>query len=264
MDKIVDKQLKRISKAEGKLMKDQRDSWIRYRTRPMAQKLDAAVPDPVKRGLETAFYKGFKLVFEKGRPVIEKSVNKEQILRQHEALSDQFAEAPTRRNLKRLNRRAKVAGDFSAAVTAVEGSALGVLGIGLPDIPLFTGMLMRTLQETALSYGIEMDSEAEALYGLLLICAALSENEARRRFNHQILLFEKRLERGEPHGMDLETQIRTTASVLSQTLLTAKFVQGLPLVGVVGGAVNFSVTRRVANFARLKYKKRYFERIKGK
>ena len=257
MEKFIDKQLKRVSRQERRLMKDQRESWISYRTRPAREKLDAAIPDKLKSTLETAFYKGFKLVFEKGAPVIDKTYNKEKILLQHEARDEIFMDAPTHRNLNKVHRRAKNAGSANTLITAVEGGTLGLLGIGLLDIPLFIGMLMRTLHETGLSYGVDTELYEERIYALLLICAALTENEERRRFNHKILLFEKRLQNGIPLGMNLEDQIKETATVLSQALLTAKFIQGLPVVGVVGGAVNYAVTRRVANFARLKYKKRY-------
>lgn len=257
MEKFINKQLKRVSKQEHKLMKNKRESWLSYRTRPTREKLDAAIPDKLKSTLETAFYKGFKLVFDKGAPVIEKTYNKEKILLQHEARNEIFLDAPSRKNLNKVHNRAKNAGTANTLITAVEGGALGLLGIGLPDIPLFIGMLMRTLHETGLSYGVDTDLDEERLYALLLICAALTENEERRGFNHRILLFEKRLQGGIPLGMNLEDQIKETAAVLSQALLTAKFIQGLPVVGVVGGAVNYAVTRKVANFARLKYKKRY-------
>ena len=166
-------------------------------------------------------------------------------------------QTPTRKTFKKVQQRAANVETANTLITTLEGGALGLLGIGIPDIPIFIGMLMKTLREIGLSFGIDTDASQERLYALLLICAALTENEERRRFNHQILLFEKRLETQAPLNMDLEDQIRKTAAVLSQVLLTAKFVQGLPVVGVVGGAVNYFVTKRVANFARLKYKKRY-------
>ncbi|SCZ81332.1 EcsC family protein [Acidaminobacter hydrogenoformans] len=257
MEKNVNKQLKKVSRQERKLLREQRDSWLTYKTQPARDKLDAAIPEKLKAGLEAAFYKGFKLVFEKGDAVIEKTINREKALLRHEARDEIFMDNPSGKNLRKVHRQAKNAGAANTLIASVEGGALGFFGIGLPDIPIFIGMLMRTLHETGLSYGVDTESEEERIYALLLICGALTKNEERRRFNHQILLFEKRLKNGEPLGMSLEEQIKRTSEVLSRTLLTAKFVQGLPVIGVVGGAVNYAVTRKVASFAQLKYKKRY-------
>ena len=259
MEKNVNKQLKKVSRQERKLLKKRRDSWLTYKTQPTRDKLDAAIPEKLKEGLEAAFYKGFKLVFEKGDAVIEKTINREKALLRHEARDEIFMDDPSGKTLRKVHRQAKNAGTTNTLIASVEGGALGFFGIGLPDIPIFIGMLMRTLHETGLSYGVDTASEEERIYALLMICGALTKNEERRRFNHQILLFEKRVQNGVPLGMSLEEQIKQTSEVLSRSLLTAKFVQGVPVIGVVGGAVNYAVTRKVARFAQLKYKKRYLQ-----
>lgn len=47
-------------------------------------------------------------------------------------------------------------------------------------------------------------------------------------------------------------------------MLLLKFVQGLPLVGVLGGAGNPVYYRRVMKYVQVKYHKRYFiQRKKG-
>lgn len=40
-------------------------------------------------------------------------------------------------------------------------------------------------------------------------------------------------------------------------MLTAKFVQGLPLVGAAGGAYNLPLYRRITGYAETQYRKRY-------
>lgn len=57
------------------------------------------------------------------------------------------------------------------------GIGLGVLGIGLPDIPLFTGMVLKSIYETAISYGFPYDTEEEQCYILKLISTALSRGD---------------------------------------------------------------------------------------
>ena len=45
-------------------------------------------------------------------------------------------------------------------------------------------------------------------------------------------------------------------------MLTAKFIQGIPIVGAIGGVVNYSIIKRIGEYASLKYKKRYLNRKK--
>jgi len=51
--------------------------------------------------------------------------------------------------------------------------------------------------------------------------------------------------------------MKETSDLLSNTLLTAKFIQGLPLVGVIGGVINPVMINKIGKYARIKYKKRY-------
>lgn len=57
------------------------------------------------------------------------------------------------------------------------GLGLGVLGIGLPDIALFTGLMLKSVYETALSFGFEYDSEEEKKFILRLIAGAMAYGE---------------------------------------------------------------------------------------
>ena len=47
---------------------------------------------------------------------------------------------------------------------------------------------------------------------------------------------------------------------LADAMLVVKFIQGTAVVGVVGGACNFSASRRVTEVANLKYQKRFLEK----
>lgn len=51
--------------------------------------------------------------------------------------------------------------------------------------------------------------------------------------------------------------IEATASALSKELLYMKFVQGIPLVGAVGGAYDAVCMNRVQRYASSKYRRRY-------
>ena len=54
--------------------------------------------------------------------------------------------------------------------------------------------------------------------------------------------------------------MRTAAILLSERLLLVKFIQGLPIVGIVGGAANLSLSGAVTRYGTIKYKKRFLER----
>ena len=58
----------------------------------------------------------------------------------------------------------------------------------------------------------------------------------------------------------LDEEIRNTSKVLSQAMLTTKFIQGLPIVGVIGGVINFTVINKISSYSKLKYKKRYLKK----
>ena len=54
--------------------------------------------------------------------------------------------------------------------------------------------------------------------------------------------------------------MRETSRALADAMLVVKFIQGTAVVGVVGGACNFSASRRVTEVANLKYQKRFLEK----
>ena len=137
----------------------------------------------------------------------------------------------------------------------VQGVGLGLLGIGLPDIPLFTLTLLKTIRETAVSFGFAGTETDEQVWILRLIEASLSsgtELEERNRMLNQFIQ-----EGAWPDSPVLEQQMRQTAHMLSQSMLYWKFVQGIPLVGAVGGAWDAVCLRRVQRYAAIKYSRRF-------
>ena len=57
-----------------------------------------------------------------------------------------------------LNARSDLNSLTTLLASAVEGVGLGALGIGMPDIVLFTSVVLRGCYETALRYGFTYDT----------------------------------------------------------------------------------------------------------
>ena len=247
--------LGRLEKQEARLLKDGL-SLPRMQTG-----LEEKIPPKVRQTLEAAFYKAFQTLFAPGGArLVEKTIPVERLNLEQRLWEGALSPQEERALLRQMEsgRRKGQAGEVLAA--GAEGTALGLLGIGLPDIPVFLALLLRSLYQSALRYGFSYESAEERTYVLLLLQGALSQGEERRELSRRADQLGRALDHGWPASVDLEEETKTAAALLAQKLLAVKFVQGLPVVGVVGGAVNFSAAGRVSQWGALKYKKRFLER----
>ena len=60
--------------------------------------------------------------------------------------------------------------------------------------------------------------------------------------------------------VSFQQQMQDTASVFAMDMLLLKFIQGLPVVGMIGGAANPVYYSKVMKYIQLKYRKRYLLR----
>ena len=223
------------------------------------QKLESKIPPKVYTGLESAFCKAFALVFNQGSTIIEKGCNKENAKADF-AVKDYAVQVKGgRRELRQLQKGAAQSNLLNLAITAAEGVGLGALGIGMPDIVLFIGMLLKGIYETALSYGYGYESIDERYLILKMMAASLSTGEERRRLNKDTdaLLEVDTLITDE----QFQEQLKATASVFAMDMLLLKFIQGLPVVGIIGGAANPAYYNKIMKYVQLKYRKRYLMKI---
>ena len=70
----------------------------------------------------------------------------------------------TRKSLKLIDSHGKKSKLLNSTISTFEGVGLGLLGIGIPDIPLFIAMILKTIYEIALSYGFNYEDEGEKIY----------------------------------------------------------------------------------------------------
>lgn len=55
----------------------------------------------------------------------------------------------------------------------------------------------------------------------------------------------------------MKEQIEKTADAFATEMLVTKFIQGLPIVGMIGGAANPIYYQRIMRYVQMKYRKRY-------
>lgn len=221
------------------------------------QKLQEKVPEKLHSTLEQAFGKAFFLIFDKGTDIIEKTYNREEMQKTYQI--NQYADEirKNRKSLTAFSKKATVSGAKNVLISGVSGIGLGVLGVGLPDVPLFTGMMLKGIYEIALNYGFDYDSEEEKYFILLLIQGAVSTGEDVKRIDEQINDCIKNM--CLPQNYQREEMIQKTAALLSGELLYMKFLQGFPVVGAVGGAYDVIYMKQITDYAKLKYKRRFYE-----
>lgn len=196
------------------------------------------VPEKVGGLLEAAFSKAFKTVFINGTPLSERTFDKEGAGLEFEARDYIVDRAGNKKSLRRLDKQAKKDSKINHAATTAAGFGLGFLGLGLPDIPLMVGTILRASTRSPSGTAWTIAARRRSAISWRLICTALSDGDERSVYN-------RKLDSMEYGGGTLAGEIASTARMLSDALLVEKFVQGLPVVGVVGGAVNFSIYRRI-------------------
>jgi hypothetical protein len=240
-----------LIKKEDKFLKsriEKKDSFLN-------QKLAEKVPEKLQSTLDTVFAKAFYTVFEKGTGVIEKTYRREEMEKTYQI--NQFANEvrQNRKSLKAFSKQAGSVGNKNILMSGVSGIGMGVFGIGIPDIPVFTGMMLKNIYEISLSYGYPYDTEEEQYFILKLIEGSVSYGNKMREIDRE--LNEYMEDQCWSTDSMKEMQIKRTAGALSKELLYMKFLQGIPVVGAVGGAYDVIYMQQINAYAKLKYQKRF-------
>ena len=254
--------LKEESFMVGHIM-DKTPGWVKF--------VEKKVPATLQKTLETAFTKAFVTVFEKGSGLIEKTYRKqrhERLFREHER--DIHKEGFNGKSLRRFERQAKRTAAKNLTITTVEGIGFGIVGLGIPDIPIFVSVMLKSIYEIALSYGFSYSTDKEKLFILKLIDAALESGETLRKKDTDMNKLIRRYfeeeetaeEETDPFVVELQIkrQIDSSAEALSHELLYGKFLQGSTFIGVIGGTADFTCLKRITDYAALKYKRRFLLR----
>jgi len=252
----VEAELKKLQRQEDKFIEKRIEKKESY----LNQLLSEKVPESMQEKLDKAFAKAFQLIFNKGTGVIEKTYDKDRLADEYE-LKEYAADVnQDRKSLKAFSKNAGKTGLKNLALSGTAGIGMGIMGVGIPDIPVFTGMIFKQIYETALNYGFEYESDQEKYFALMLIQGSVSYGERLEDIDWEINEFIKNEQM--PENIDMDRLIEDTAGCLSKELLYMKFLQGIPFVGAVGGAYDVIYMKRIAEYSELKYRRRFYEKRK--
>lgn len=219
--------------------------------------IEAKIPQKVRTTLEAAFVKAFGLIFSHGGGIIDKTTDRESLMTDHKVRDYAVKLRQSRGELKKVRKAADRSDLLSGTLTTFEGIGLGALGIGLPDIVLFTGMLLRGTYECAANYGIDSETPSERYFILKLMEAALSKNEAYDTADAEVNALLSDNTQFLVTDDEMAEQTARTASAMALDMLTLKFIQGIPIAGIVGGVSNPVYYNKIMTYVKLKYYKRY-------
>lgn len=241
------KEQKRLKKKEAKFIKRQ----LKRKDNIVNQKLKNKVPEKLEETLNTAFEKAFMLIFSKGDHWIEKTYDRQKIKSSYTFNKTIVSNKPSKKNIRAFTKTTSTSSTKNVLCTGISSTLFGFLGIGLPDIPVLIGLIMRNLQEICLSYGLDPHKENEKIFMLMIIEGAIS--------HETIPLINQKIDDFIHKGItpNLETQIQYTSKTLSHELLYLKFIQGIPVVGSISGVYDSIYMKRISEYAKLKYHYRF-------
>jgi len=251
--KAIEKELQKIKKAEKRLCRQ-----AEKKTTPLWKtKLEEKISDKVINGLQKAFSKAFYLIFEKGVVIIEKTYDRDSIEKDFQIWDYALELKGGRKEIRQMKMDSVRANALGTMVTTVEGIGLGVLGIGIPDIVLWVSVLLRRVNETALKYGFAYETPGEKMFILKMLETAMLAGESWKAGNASVDIFIDQDAHAVPTDEELKSQIEMTANAFATDMLVTKFIQGLPVAGIIGGAMNPIYYNKIINYVQLKYRKRY-------
>ena len=129
--------LNRLERQEVRLLR------VGFSWPPIQSGLEEKIPPKVRQTLEAAFYKAFQTVFGPGGvKLVEKTIPVERLNLEQRLWEKELTPKEERailRHMERGRRKGQIGEVFAAGT---EGAALGLLGVGLPDIPVFLALLL--------------------------------------------------------------------------------------------------------------------------
>ncbi|MBR1597595.1 MAG: EcsC family protein [Lachnospiraceae bacterium] len=241
---------------------DKTPGWVRFVRRK--------VPASLRRTLESAFGKAFFMVFQKGTGIIEKTYKKDEQRHTYKTSSKKLRrEGFSAAGVRRFDRQAKRTIVKNSIISLFEGLVLGLGGMGIPDIPVFVSVMLKSIYEIAISFGFDYTSDEEKLFILNIIDTALKSGDELRGKNEKLNRLIDAMSEADDEDMDehviklmISRQVDSSAEALSKELLYGKFIQGKAIIGIIGGMNDVTCLKKITDYAVLKYKRRFLIKYK--
>lgn len=250
---VLQREIERQRRAERRFLKKQ----LNKEPTRLDMLLEDKVPAKLEATLDKAFAKAFNLIFSKGSSIISKTFSTDKLIAEFEADSIYLEELGGRREMLKFKRRAAFTGTAHTLVSTVTGAALGFVGGTIPDIALFITLLLRNIYKIAMKYGYAFDTDDEKKFILRLIAAAVQDGDKIYDADRDInFLIRNGISSDES---TVDERIHEAAVALAHALLLMKFLQKIPVVGVIGGASDFIYMEKISDYAVLKYHRRFLE-----
>ena len=254
---LLSREIEKTEKAERKLLK----RTSRKSENLVTGKVKEKIPEKAMSSMEAAFEKGFTLLFTKGDGLIDK-MGIQKARRMYEIYAASLEKMVYEETIKAVDKEAGSRTLMTKGTSTVEGTAMGAFGLGMPDIPVFLAMLLKTVYEIAAGYGFDYRDPEEKRYTLALLNTVFSRGEEQLEYSETCDRMGLSIDDG--YGIDptiTEDDIREVSNILATDLLVAKFVQGFTFIGVIGGPINLAMIHKVSRLAKLKYRKRFLYRL---
>lgn len=225
-----------------------KESWVQ-------KNFSEKVPEQLQDTLYSAFSLSFRTIFEKGTIAIERTMNLDELENDYKINSYAYELKQDRKSLKKFSNEARLSNLNNVLFSGVKGISLGALGIGVPDIPILIGSIFRGIYKIAVQYGYEFNTPIEHFFILTIIETAFLNGEKLDYNNTTLNEFIQKYVL--PSNFDKEQKIDDISQLLSTELITVKFLQGVPIVGAVGGIHDAFFIDKVLKYANLKYHRRF-------
>ena len=224
-----------------------------------AQRMAESLPAVYKETLDLAFYQNLMMLLDPEKDVVSGLINREELEEKFHRLDRAVDADAGFKALGHMEREAAKLNGSELSAAALEGLGLGSIGIGSPETVILTLLMLRTLYETALLYGFNIDHPWEKDLALMLLSAAFSSGEDAYREQQALTRVLKGLADGVTPEIDREKRIRAAASHMAGSMSLQKFVQGIPVIGAAGLFFNSAAIKRLQTLSRCVYKQLYLQ-----
>lgn len=233
-------------------------------TSVLLMKLDRIIPKKLRNTLQQAFFKAFKVIFEKGSRLIEKTYNKKRKEAEFKVNTYASELILDQRAARKFIKKAKSSRATNIIISFFEGIFLGIFGMAIPDIALFMAVVLKSVYEIALSYGYDYHDADERILILKIIEVAMTDDDEfetkDQEVNDAIDFIAKNGDVCEGFNITIDEQIKYTAESLSKEMLYTKFIQQWMIVGLIGGIFDPAYVNRISVYAELKYRRRFLNK----